>query len=33
MDRYVEFAWVVLVPLTIAQALVVALVVVQRGGM
>jgi NADH-quinone oxidoreductase subunit H len=32
MDRYVEFAWVVLVPLTIAQALVVALVVVQRGG-
>jgi NADH-quinone oxidoreductase subunit H len=32
MDRYVEFAWVVLVPLTIAQALVVALVIVQRGG-
>jgi NADH-quinone oxidoreductase subunit H len=33
MDRYVEFAWVVLIPLTIAQALVVALVVLQRGGM
>ncbi|GAA5109585.1 NADH-quinone oxidoreductase subunit H [Pseudonocardia adelaidensis] len=30
MDRYVEFAWVVLVPLTIAQALAVALVVL--GG-
>uniref|UniRef100_UPI001FE3FA4A NADH-quinone oxidoreductase subunit H n=1 Tax=Pseudonocardia nigra TaxID=1921578 RepID=UPI001FE3FA4A len=30
MDRYVEFAWVVLVPLTIVQALVVALVVL--GG-
>jgi NADH-quinone oxidoreductase subunit H len=30
MDRYVEFAWVVLIPLTIAQALVVALVVL--GG-
>ncbi len=30
MDRYVEFAWVVLVPLTIAQALVVALVVLNR---
>ncbi|MHA6616730.1 complex I subunit 1 family protein [Pseudonocardia sp. DLS-67] len=27
MDRYVEFAWVVLIPLTIAQALAVALVV------
>jgi NADH-quinone oxidoreductase subunit H len=33
MDRYTEFAWVVLIPLTIAQALVVALVVLQRGGM
>lgn len=33
MDRYVEFAWVVLIPLTIAQALVVAIVVLQRGGM
>nr|AKG47151.1 putative NADH dehydrogenase [uncultured bacterium] len=33
MDRYVEFAWVVLIPLTIAQALVVALVVLQRGGL
>jgi NADH-quinone oxidoreductase subunit H len=32
MDRYTEFAWIVLIPLTIAQALVVALVVVQRGG-
>jgi NADH-quinone oxidoreductase subunit H len=32
MDRYVEFAWMVLVPLTIAQALVVAIVVLQRGG-
>jgi NADH-quinone oxidoreductase subunit H len=30
MDRYVEFAWVVLIPLTIAQALAVALVVL--GG-
>jgi NADH-quinone oxidoreductase subunit H len=33
MDRYTEFAWVVLIPLTIAQALVVALVVLGRGGM
>ncbi len=33
MDRYTEFAWVVLTPLTIAQALVVAIVVLQRGGM
>ncbi|MGQ0576259.1 MAG: complex I subunit 1 family protein [Pseudonocardia sp.] len=32
MDRFVEFAWVVLIPLTIAQALVVAIVVLQRGG-
>jgi NADH-quinone oxidoreductase subunit H len=32
MDRYTEFAWVVLIPLTIAQALVVAIVVLQRGG-
>jgi NADH-quinone oxidoreductase subunit H len=32
MDRYTEFAWVVLIPLTIAQALVVSLVVLQRGG-
>ncbi len=30
MDRYTEFAWIVLIPLTIAQALVVALVVL--GG-
>lgn len=30
MERYVEFAWVVLVPLTILQALAVALVVVER---
>jgi NADH-quinone oxidoreductase subunit H len=29
-DRYAEFAWVVLIPLTIAQALVVALVVLAR---
>lgn len=32
MDRFVEFAWVVLIPLTIAQAFVVAIVVLQRGG-
>jgi NADH-quinone oxidoreductase subunit H len=32
MDRFVEFAWVVLIPLTIAQALVVAVVVLQRGA-
>ncbi len=30
MDRYTEFAWLVLIPLTIAQALVVALVVLAR---
>lgn len=29
MDRFVEFSWIVLIPLTIAQALVVALVVLQ----
>lgn len=33
MDRFTEFSWVVLVPLTIAQALVVSIVVLQRGGM
>ncbi|MCY7342529.1 MAG: NADH-quinone oxidoreductase subunit H [Pseudonocardia sp.] len=33
MDRWTEFAWVVLIPATIAQALVVAIVVLQRGGM
>lgn len=33
MDRFTEFAWVVLIPLTIAQALVVALVVLDRAGM
>lgn len=32
MDRFVEFAWVVLIPLTIAQALVVAVLVLQRGA-
>jgi NADH-quinone oxidoreductase subunit H len=32
MDRYTELAWVVLIPLTIAQALVVALVVLQRAS-
>jgi NADH-quinone oxidoreductase subunit H len=32
MDRFTELSWMVLVPLTIAQALVVALVVLQRGG-
>jgi len=31
-DRYAEFAWVVLIPLTIVQALVVSLVVLARGG-
>ena len=31
-DRYAELAWVVLIPLTIAQALVVSLVVLARGG-
>jgi NADH-quinone oxidoreductase subunit H len=31
MDRFVEFSWIVLIPLTIAQALVVALVVLQGG--
>jgi NADH-quinone oxidoreductase subunit H len=33
MDRFTELSWVVLVPLTIAQALVVALVVLRQGGM
>ena len=33
MDRFTEFSWVVLVPLTIAQALVVSIVVLQRGGL
>ncbi|BBG05681.1 MULTISPECIES: complex I subunit 1 family protein [Pseudonocardia] len=33
MDRWAEISWVVLVPLTIVQALVVALVVLARGGM
>jgi NADH-quinone oxidoreductase subunit H len=33
MDRFVEFAWVVLIPLTIAQALVVALLVLGKAGM
>ena len=32
MDRFTEFAWVVLIPLTIAQALVVALVVLAQNG-
>lgn len=32
MDRYVELAWVVLIPLTIAQALVVAIVVLAGSG-
>ncbi|WP_300011670.1 complex I subunit 1 family protein [Pseudonocardia sp.] len=31
MDRFTEFSWVVLVPLTVAQALVVAIVVLQGG--
>jgi NADH-quinone oxidoreductase subunit H len=31
MDRFTELSWVVLVPLTVAQALVVALVVLQGG--
>src|SRR5262249_37143765 len=31
-DRYAELAWVVLIPLTIAQALVVSVVVLARGG-
>jgi len=31
-DRYAELAWVVLIPLTIVQALVVSLVVLTRGG-
>jgi NADH-quinone oxidoreductase subunit H len=31
MDRFTELSWMVLVPLTIAQALAVALVVLQRG--
>ncbi|MBP2371251.1 complex I subunit 1 family protein [Pseudonocardia parietis] len=33
MDRWAEISWVVLVPLTIVQALVVALVVLARAGM
>lgn len=33
MDRWTEISWIVLVPLTIVQALVVALVVLARGGM
>jgi NADH-quinone oxidoreductase subunit H len=33
MDRFTEFSWVVLVPLTIAQALVMSVIVLQRGGM
>ncbi len=32
MDRFTEFSWLVLIPLTIAQALVVAVVVLQRGA-
>jgi NADH-quinone oxidoreductase subunit H len=32
MDRFTEISWVVLVPLTIAQALAVALVVLGEGG-
>jgi NADH-quinone oxidoreductase subunit H len=31
-DRYMELAWVVLIPVTIVQALAVALVVLARGG-
>jgi NADH-quinone oxidoreductase subunit H len=31
-DRYAELAWVVLIPLAIAQALAVALVVLTTGG-
>ena len=31
-DRYAELAWVVLIPLTVAQALAVSLVVLARGG-
>jgi NADH-quinone oxidoreductase subunit H len=31
-DRFTEVAWIVLVPLTIVQALVVALLVLNRGG-
>lgn len=31
MDRFAEFGWVVLIPLTLLQALVVAVVVVSRG--
>jgi NADH-quinone oxidoreductase subunit H len=37
MDRFAEFGWMVLIPLTLLQALVVAIVVVGRsplgGGM
>ena len=32
MDRWTEISWIVLMPLTIAQALVVALVVLGQGG-
>lgn len=32
MDRFAEFGWMVLIPLTLVQALVVAVVVVARGG-
>jgi NADH-quinone oxidoreductase subunit H len=31
MDRFAEFGWIVLIPLTLLQALVVAVVVVSRG--
>ncbi|MBW0109986.1 NADH-quinone oxidoreductase subunit H, partial [Pseudonocardia sp. KRD-182] len=31
MDRFAEFGWMVLIPLTLVQALVVALVVIGRG--
>jgi NADH-quinone oxidoreductase subunit H len=31
-DRYAELAWVVLIPVAIAQALAVALVVLANGG-
>lgn len=33
MDRFTEISWIVLVPLTIAQALVVALIVLGQGGL
>lgn len=32
MDRFTEFSWMVLIPLTIAQALVVGVIVLQRGA-